>query len=226
MNSPLNLSLKGCCFGWFLLCVIPLSLRSEVVASYTAPSDPSLPEWGWTSAGRAGGGTEVDKPEPAWRIAPNEGNALSYAKPDAEDMLRDAFTKGWKYSARVRLDPSSTIPIGRYVATLGVENAEKKESFVAWVRTDESDGTLLVEFNRTIIRLPDLAADAYHDYAIIYDPASSRARLTVDGQAVAEDIPAVTTDRWFLRWGHSSVNARGVAEWASLKFEVPAPDQP
>ncbi len=210
-------------FGWFLLWALPLCLRAEIIVSYTAPSSPTLSDSAWASAGRAGGGTDVDSPEPAWRIAPTEGNALSYAIPDPDELLRDAFTKGWKYSARLRLDPSPKLPIGRHVATLGVENADKKEAFVAWVRTDEADGSLMVEFNRQIIRLPDLAANAYHEYAIIYDPASASAQLLVDGLAVAENIPAVTTDRWFLRWGHNSVAARGAAEWAAVKFEAPAP---
>lgn len=227
MNSPLNFLKESLFFGLVLLGSFPLlPVSAEVIADYLAPASPASSESGWTTAGRAKAGALVKTPEPAWRIAPEEGNALSYSIATAESLLPDAFAKGWKFSARIRLDPAVVTPIGRHVATLGVENADKKEAFILWVRTDEADGGLLVELNRKVVRLPGLAPDAFHDYAMIYDSAAASVRLVVDGTVVAEGISPTPTDRWFLRWGHQSVSARGVAEWAAVKFEAPAPSKP
>jgi hypothetical protein len=233
MNSPLNLSRSkfqtGCVFtfvvGTFLSLV---SANAEVLASYRAPENPTSASEGarWSAAGRASAGTAVEQPETAWRIAPTEGNSLNYALVDPESILKSAFTTGWKYTARVRLDPTVASPIDRFVASLGVENAEKKEAFVMSVRSAGDTGELFVEINKKTVPLPNLATDDFHTYVMTYDPSSSSVQLTVDGEAVSETFPSAPTDRWFLRWGHSSITPRGAAEWALVTFELMPPSLP
>lgn len=205
--------------GIFLLLT---SARAEVLASYRAPENPLSPSEGtlWAAAGRITAGGAVEQPEPAWRIAPEAGNSLNYRLVDPESILKSAFATGWKYTARIRLDPTVASPIDRFVASLGVENQEKKEAFVLSVRSNEDVGGLFVEINKKIVPLPDLAADGFHTYAMTYDPQSSTVQLEVDGKAIPEAFPAAPSDRWFLRWGHSSVAPRGAAEWAFVTFEI------
>lgn len=223
MNSPLNL-VRGFLGGAALVFIMaPLPVRAEVEALYTAPGNPLQKDSNWKASGRTTGGAEVETPELAWRIAPEKGQALSYFVAEPKNLLRKAFAEGWKYTARVRLDPGSLPFIGRYVASLGVENAENHQAFVAWICTNEAHGGLQVEINRKVVPLPGLSPTEFHEYAITYDPATATASLTVDGETVAGSISPEKTDRWFLRWGHQSGSIPGAAEWASVKFESPVP---
>lgn len=225
MDSPLNsicVRLRRlCAAGLFLVGLVPAV--AESAASYLAPVNPTSPEAGWKSAGRASGGSPIDKPEPAWRIAPAPDTALSYSYPEPEDLLRKAFSEGWKFSARLRLDLSSAPEIGRHVASLAVENPEKKEAFVLWIRSTDGNTALVAELNGKLYPLPGLAPDAFHTYAMAYDPVTSTVNLTADGQAVSDGIRPAETERWFLRWGHSSISAHGAAEWVSVDFATPPP---
>jgi hypothetical protein len=232
MNSPLNL-IRSMSWASFVLVVasgifpFPASARAEVLALYRAPGNPLTSSEGtrWAAAGRTTAGAAVEQPEPAWRIAPQAGNALSYSLMDPESVLQSAFAMGWKLTARFRLDPTVASPTERFVASLGMENADKKEAFVFSARTAEGTGELFVEINKKTVPLPDLAPDAFHTYVMTYDPKSSTVELSVDGHAIPEAFPPAKTDRWFLRWGHSSISPRGAVEWASVVFES-LPAQP
>lgn len=224
MNAPLNfLRGSGIALGWLAVCSIffPSALRAEVLASYTAPENPAGSGSPWAASGRSSQGSPTDSGESAWRIAPEKGNALNYFLREPETLLIEAFEKGWRYSARVRLDHTAHPVVDRNVVTLGVENPQAREAFVLGVRTNKDNGELILEVNKKTIALPGVAADAFHEYAMTYDPVSKTVQIAVDGEVVAPDVSAVPTDRWFLRWGHSSITARGAAEWAWVKFESP-----
>lgn len=222
MNSPMNLAGSLRLIWPVLICFGGLiSASAEILAAYTANSLPG--EQGWKSAGRGNLAALVENGEPALAIKSAPEASLNFNFPDAEDILKKAFAEGWKFSARVKADLAATPQITRYAICFAVESEEKKMAFVFSLRTSEEHGGLVADINGKIIPLSTQDPAAFHDYAMIYHPDTSTVSLSVDGDVLASDISAAKSQRWFLRWGNSSVSAKGESEWASVAFEVPAP---
>lgn len=217
------------CLTLMLYCMSGMLLGSQVfgqsvVAEYLGGENPLQPKSGgqWSSSGRASFGKAVGEPVPAWRIQPDDGQALSYGVVPTDAQIVDIFQNGWRMTARVRLDTSVVASPKKYSAAFGIESAEQNAEWQASVVIDES-GSLSVEVNRTKHPLPGLAISEYHTYEMVCSPGAKVVQLLVDGQAVGGDIKHVSGDKTRIFWGNTSIQAPSAAEWASVKFEILKP---
>jgi hypothetical protein len=161
------------------------------------------------------GGTGLD----AWRIASANGGGDYYASALTAGEMQAALTRGWKLTARMRLES------GAGYAVVDFQGAGPRFQ-IALIKDANGD---------TVVRLPTSgdpfvgldytlvgSQSTYHLYELVYDPSRQRADLYVDGIRRISDYAGFS---WFpigsVYFGASRfANANGVAYHNLARFEI------
>ncbi len=152
---------------------------------YRPPADPRRGGWVLDGLGHEARAEASRGAEAAWVIRDeSSGTSLFY-----EQMAPrlDPTRSGWTMRARIRArDGVPGVPMGvRYV--------DETRGWDVWVGVER--GTQVVSLSAEIgsHRVHTIRDHGFHDYALVFDPDSGTATLSVDGECVAESYAGIPT---------------------------------
>ena len=205
--------------------------HAATLAAHAGNADPLSEGWSrFPGDGSSSEGPVVDGSTPAWRISDPSTAGGSYlwnykTLPAAQDAL--AASAGWTLDADVRVTAPGAAPLGSTFIGFGTGNTQYGLLIAASAAGDMTltaidEGAAAADWrSATIVG----AAAGYHDYRLVYDPATTSVDVFFDGALRIGGWTSGSTD--FLvgpQWGMGASGYTGAADFASYRVSaVPEP---
>jgi len=197
---------------------------SLILASHSGQTDPATEGWSAFAGGASSGGIN-DAGTDAWQISTTPGAQYLFylADQNVTDMNNALTTTGWRLSAKVKVETG--------VASGGPGDIHMQVGFGAstlWVVIfgREADGDQTVYDYDGNVAYVSSGGVMYHQYDLVYNPATGKASLLVDGVTQISDFPsrANFSNSHRVLWGDGFGGGDpSTGNYASLEFAIPEP---
>ena len=202
-------------------------VHAATVAAHSGNANPLTEGWSrFPGDGSSSEGPVDDAGTPAWSISDSStagGSYLWYYEtlPAAQDTL--ASSRGWTLDATLRVTAPGAAPLGSTFIGFGTGHTQYGLLIAASAAGDMTLTAIDEGAGRddwpsaTIVG----GATGYHDYRLVYDPASTSVDVFFDGALRISDWTSGPTN--FLvgpQWGMGASGYTGEADFASLRVAV------
>lgn len=205
-----------------------------VLFQHIGGNDPVSEDWipNLAPQGNISAGPITDFGVEAWFVDDNStgfGSTINYRQIPTADQISEANSLGWRLRAQLRV---VDIPDALDESIMVCYEDGSKSYVIIW--GSEVDGDPIVQlvtgydFSAKVFLGPTFTLEGsnggYHEYELVYDPATNSASLSVDGTAQIHDYEGFAGNPGVVRveWGSAQSDTIGQANYALVEFQIGA----
>lgn len=165
----------------------------------------------------------------AWNIHDSSsagGSREAWTRSLTSEQLALTSDVGWRYKGRVRVLANNDVPDGAIELSVFL-NSDR--GYVLWLGSDANGNALVSEYGGVsgqdigIKRTATVGGGSYHDYEMVFDPATQAVDVFVNGQLVFANLqPADLQGNVLNRiaWGSNASSGQGNANYSFVDFVI------
>jgi hypothetical protein len=191
-------------------------------------SDPTTVGWAKSDPG-ASGSAIVDNGLPAWQAL--DGDTYSWQMDASHADAVAGQTNGWTMSTKMEiLGTSNTGNYSQGVLYWDMDSETPQQWLLQFRPRSNNDGSVIVAVNRDFDHevQVDNAVGVFHDYSLVYNPATGSAALYVDGDYKVTNSSPLDGSDWgmplvsYVQFGDSTsaigngTGAYNIVTWSAI----------
>ncbi|MEN3942377.1 PEP-CTERM sorting domain-containing protein [Prosthecobacter sp. SYSU 5D2] len=223
------------------LIALPLgSAASTVLLSHSGSANPTTQGWSRASTSNVVAGAYNDNGREVWRVydagLTTSANNLNYSGTLNAATVASVMDSGWELSATLRVpedDPDHSIAMAAgsniWIGFIINETDTNRRAWAFMFGRAENGDTLVSTYGSGT---PRTLAPGYHDYSMVYDPATALVTVSIDGEFWKTYAGASSSSNgtqqvyWGDNSGQTSTQPGRAAYYESVQFaSVPEPSR-